>query len=257
MITFITILVLILIGIFLSFRVTTEIPVLINGLIPSKKGAKSKQDSGTTVYIVYTDEESPSDEKEIYRGYADDKGRVSAQIAAENIGRPLFIRVRQAGYKEHEYELTVPRHGIIRTVRMETDGIYNGPRRGASITNPNLYYEDATSYADQMRLQFIRSTSRIDDHPFARVRVEFWLISYIMLIFSFATDYYLNLEHFTKGFDSFTHAAYFSTVTITTLGYGETYPTNDLWRVACSIEAVIGVFLVGFALNSLFRGPRE
>jgi|TARA_R110002074_G_scaffold349634_1_gene520288 hypothetical protein len=257
MITLITITVLISIGLYLSFRVTTEIPVLINGLIPSKTGATSKQDSGTTVYIVYTDEDSPNDEKEIYRGYADDKGRVSAQIAAKNIGRPVLVRVRQAGYKEHEYELTVPPHGIIRTVKMETDGVYNGPTRGASIANPNLYYEDSTLYADQMRLQFIRTTSRIEDHPFARVRVEFWLISYIVLIFSFATDYYINSEFFTKGFESFTHAAYFSAVTITTLGYGETHPTHDLWRAACSIEAVLGVFLVGFALNSLFRGPRE
>ena len=45
---------------------------------------------------------------------------------------------------------------------------------------------------------------------------------------------------------------------MTTLGYGESYPVTDELRMACSAEAFLGVFIVGFALNSLmFREQGE
>ena len=65
-------LIFVIVGFFLSRHSTRDIPILINGLIPSERGAKSKEESGTTVYIVYVDEETNEKEEEIFRGYADE-----------------------------------------------------------------------------------------------------------------------------------------------------------------------------------------
>lgn len=69
-----TIILLIGVGVFLSYRKTTQIPVFINGLIPGLPNAVSKEESGSTVFIVYTDENAPEEEKEIFRGYANENG---------------------------------------------------------------------------------------------------------------------------------------------------------------------------------------
>lgn len=50
---------------------------------------------------------------------------------------------------------------------------------------------------------------------------------------------------------------YFSAVTITTLGYGDIAPTNDLGRVLASLEAVMGVTIIGLFITSLSRTRAE
>lgn len=253
-----TIFSLILIGLFLSFQKTTQIPVFINGLIPSLPNAKSIEDSGTTVYIVYIDEDSSQKEKEIFRGFADGYGRVKALISAKNVGRRVLIRYRHRAYVSAEFETTIPSYGIIQTVKMEKDGKYNGKIRGKEIPDLKQHHEEALVFAEFQRKKYIRTSSRTLGHPFARIRVEFWLFSYMALIFAFALDYWSNAADFNGPLGTFVQALYFSVVTITTLGYGESYPITDELRIACSMEAFLGVFIVGFALNSLlFREPEE
>lgn len=46
---------------------------------------------------------------------------------------------------------------------------------------------------------------------------------------------------------------YFSTVTITTLGYGDISPIDDLGRVIAATESVLGITLIGLFLNALSR----
>ena len=96
---------LMLIGLFLSFQKTTQIPVFINGLIPNLPNAKSKEGSGTTVYIVYIGEHSSQTENEIFRGFADTYGRVKALISAKNVGRRVLIRYRHDAYVSDELRI--------------------------------------------------------------------------------------------------------------------------------------------------------
>lgn len=44
---------------------------------------------------------------------------------------------------------------------------------------------------------------------------------------------------------------YFSTVTITTLGYGDIAPVNNRGRILVSIQSVLGIVFIGLFLNSL------
>lgn len=71
----------------------------------------------------------------------------------------------------------------------------------------------------------------------------------LAFIFFFALIYYfaqssMNLPANTKGM-SFTDSIYYSTVTFTTLGYGDFYPLGYL-RVAAASEAFLGGISLGF-----------
>jgi len=44
---------------------------------------------------------------------------------------------------------------------------------------------------------------------------------------------------------------YFSTVTITTLGYGDIVPATDRARLAVGIESIIGIVLAGLFINAV------
>ncbi len=245
---------LILLGAWLSRKPVVNIPILVNGLIPSIPNAQSKKENGTTVYIIYLDDETEG--KEIYRGYADVNGKVEAYISATNVGRKVMIRARHAPYKQSEFTMTVPEQGIVHTVQMQPDGVYNGQIRGADIGDLDQHYTDSLEFAAAKREQFIRDRIIKSGHPFARIPTRFWIFAYLTALIAFAFDYWLHADLLSVGnFDSFWHAIYFSAVTITTLGYGEITPAHDLLRIAVSVEAVIGVLFIGFALNSLFNGP--
>ena len=249
--------ILVIVGYFLSRQSTRDIPILINGLIPSERGAKSKEESGTTVLIFYADEDPKDKKAQIFRGYADEDGRVEANISSDNVGRSVEIRARHAAYKSDEFRMTIPRHGIVHTMKMEKDGVYNGKIRGKDVGDLAAHYDEALSAAEVDRARYIQNAASISRHPFARIPVLFWLVVYIASILAFAGDYWLFGGSFHNTWETFAHSVYFSTVTITTLGYGETYPTTDPLRMAVSIEAILGIFVVGFALNSLFYGPRR
>ncbi len=153
--------------------------------------------------------------------------------------------------------MTIPRYGIIHAMKMEKDGVYNGRIRGKDVGNLAAYYNEALTAAEVDRARYIQNAARISSHPFARIHVFFWLVVYVVSIFAFAGDYWRFDDSFHATWESFVHSVYFSTVTITTLGYGETFPKTDALRLAVSFEAVLGIFVVGFALNSLFYGPRR
>jgi len=44
-------------------------------------------------------------------------------------------------------------------------------------------------------------------------------------------------------------AAYFSTITLSTAGYGDIVPVSDLAKVLVSIEIIVGFGLLGFLLS--------
>jgi len=250
----ITVLILIVVA-YVFARQTTEIPVFINGLIPSLPNAKNKQESGTTVYVFFPDKDKDDPEREIFRGYANEKGIIQSSIAPKFVGKKVTIRIRHAGLKFDDLSLTIPKHGIIHTAKLVPDGVYGGTLRGATITDPNKYLTDSTDEADRIRSDAIRLARSIG-LTFGRIPVLFWLFTYIAIIIAFAGDYAANACSFKPHIESFPHAFYLSMVTITTLGYGDVVPIDDWFRITSGVQAVIGVVLIGLFLNSLFYERR-
>ncbi len=241
-------------GVYISLRRARRIPVLINGLIPGLPDADTKDESGTTVWIVYLDEEGqPDADNEIFRGYADQEGAVRETIPAKSAGRRVLIRWRHAAYVFDEFETVVPKYGLIHTVRMRSDGVYNGNVRGADVPDLQAHYQEGLEAAEQVRQRFVRSQTL--GHPFSRIPIGYWVTLYLVLILACSLDYYRNSAAFEIPLDSYLHALYFSVVTITTLGYGDSSPITDVLRMACAFEALAGVFILGFTLNSIYRAP--
>ena len=76
---------------------------------------------------------------------------------------------------------------------------------------------------------------------------------YITLIFIYALGYYsipdaVNVPDFT-----FIKSLYFSTVTITTLGYGDITPKSNYAMLTVASEAILGVVIIGIFLSSLWQ----
>lgn len=68
--------------------------------------------------------------------------------------------------------------------------------------------------------------------------IIFWALAYWI---------FAGAEHFSD----FEDAVYFSSVTYTTLGYGEV-TLSDNWRLLCGIQAMNGVLLFGWSTAILF-----
>ena len=77
--------------------------------------------------------------------------------------------------------------------------------------------------------------------------------AYLGIMLLFAGVYRLVSYHSPKVFDrpieSTVDAIYFSTITITTLGYGDIRPTEPLTKVITAIEALIGIFLLAILIG--------
>lgn len=82
-------------------------------------------------------------------------------------------------------------------------------------------------------------------------RPYLYILLYLGLILLFAFLFWLIRYEFSSPPRTFWGMLYFSVVTITTLGYGDIYPTGAAGRVLVSIEAVLGLVMIGFAVNSI------
>ena len=84
-------------------------------------------------------------------------------------------------------------------------------------------------------------------------RINYWFI-YLLLIPSFAVIYTLLPQGFIdygKLPDTLLVNLYYSAVTVTTLGYGDITPVNEISAALVGIEAVMGVVCIGLFLNQL------
>lgn len=76
-----------------------------------------------------------------------------------------------------------------------------------------------------------------------------WAIAYL-LILEFSPESFTGLEAKDWG-DNFSNAAYFSFVTLTTLGYGDMSPISPVAQVIVYLEAIAGVFYMAIVVASL------
>jgi voltage-gated potassium channel Kch len=61
----------------------------------------------------------------------------------------------------------------------------------------------------------------------------------------------------TSWGQNFSNAAYFSFVTLTTLGYGDISPLTQLAQVIVYLEAIVGVFYMAIIVSSLVSSNIE
>ncbi|MGF1748112.1 MULTISPECIES: potassium channel family protein [Vibrio] len=82
-----------------------------------------------------------------------------------------------------------------------------------------------------------------------------WAIVYL-LILEFSPTAFTGMTALTWG-DNFSNAAYFSFVTLTTLGYGDISPTTPFAQVVVYLEAITGVFYMAIVVSSLVSANIE
>ncbi|OBU14296.1 transporter [Photobacterium aquimaris] len=81
-----------------------------------------------------------------------------------------------------------------------------------------------------------------------------WAIGYLILI-HFLPESFHGIN---KGpwHENFADAAYFSFVTLTTLGYGDILPVTSIAKVFAYLEAIVGVFYMAIVVSSLVSSSR-
>ena len=89
------------------------------------------------------------------------------------------------------------------------------------------------------------------------VRLRYFILTVLFtLVLTTCLNYALRVEFgLTLGenpISSWSEAFYFTTVSLTTLGYGDITPTTMVGRVAASIQSVIGFFLFALSASMLF-----
>ena len=82
-----------------------------------------------------------------------------------------------------------------------------------------------------------------------------WAIGYLILIHFLPGSF----QGINKGawHENFADAAYFSFVTLTTLGYGDILPILPIAKVLAYLEAIVGVFYMAIVVSSLVSSSRE
>ncbi len=73
---------------------------------------------------------------------------------------------------------------------------------------------------------------------------------YLLCIPIFASIYYFYPEFWVNPLTA-VESLYFSTVTITTLGYGDITPKTEVARILAATESIIGIVTIGFFLNAV------
>jgi len=78
-----------------------------------------------------------------------------------------------------------------------------------------------------------------------------WAIIYIFLLIADPQSF-SGIEYEVGNWQQiFSHVAYYSFVTLTTLGYGDILPTNNIAEFFVYMEAIVGVFYMAMIVSSL------
>jgi hypothetical protein len=106
------------------------------------------------------------------------------------------------------------------------------------------FYQDAFQ-------RFDLSSSKTHINPIQRLK--FLLASYFEVAIQFGILFFcFPCGFFKQDFHSIVEAVYFSSVTISTVGYGDITPIKPLSQLSCMYELAVGFILLVFALGSYF-----
>lgn len=143
------------------------------------------------------------------------------------------------GKKNNETELGFGSKNYKDSVRfLEADGTVNVKRTGMGFNNLDLYHWLTT----------------ISISKFIFVILSFYTtvnLFFAFIYFTLCNDSFGGLEN-THGLDRFLHLVYFSSQTITTVGYGHVYPDEHLASIIASAESLIGLMLFAIVTGVLF-----
>lgn len=99
------------------------------------------------------------------------------------------------------------------------------------------FYNDAISH--------LKGDDPVSDlQPYERLQMA--LKSYFGLIVYFSIVYYFSWFNcsFSSSLDTFIDSTYFSTITMTTLGYGDISPTHWVTKLASMYQVLLGLLIV-------------
>lgn len=90
------------------------------------------------------------------------------------------------------------------------------------------------------------------------VRLRVYLRTAFLLIFfltsvNFVFRSYFGLESGGEDLRSFWEALYFTVISLTTVGYGDITPSNDIGKIVMSLQGVIGFSMFGVLISMIYR----
>ena len=86
-----------------------------------------------------------------------------------------------------------------------------------------------------------------------KLRPSLFLTIYLFLIVAYALAYRCIPDAIKEPDFTLVKSIYFSTVTITTLGYGDITPKSELAMMVVVSEAILGIVIIGLFLSSLWQ----
>ena len=85
--------------------------------------------------------------------------------------------------------------------------------------------------------------------PNHMTKYQFWLIGFVaMMVLVLGTVAYHHIEDM-RWID----ALYFSTITLTTIGYGDITPQTDAGKLFTVFYVLVGVSIIGAFINAILR----
>ena len=80
---------------------------------------------------------------------------------------------------------------------------------------------------------------------------------FVTALFMFNVEKSINPETGELFFDDFFDALYWSTCTLTTVGYGDIYPISDIGRIVSMISALVGIAIIALPSGIITAGYME
>ena len=80
---------------------------------------------------------------------------------------------------------------------------------------------------------------------------------FVTALFMFNVEQSVNPETGELFFDDFFDALYWSTCTLTTVGYGDIYPISDIGRVVSMVSALVGIAIIALPSGIITAGYME
>lgn len=106
-------------------------------------------------------------------------------------------------------------------------------------------------------LQIVMEVFRKKAHVLLTVVGFAMFYIFVTALFMFNVEQSVNPKTGELFFDDFFDALYWSTCTLTTVGYGDIYPISDIGRVVSMISALVGIAIIALPSSIITAGYME